>query len=76
MTTTEAMVEAWSLIETLRAPEGHSVTLMCDNPDFNGQPNCAIEVCGDWTNWHPKRFTGETVLDALRSARAAQSRPR
>lgn len=66
-------VRAWNLVEALRAPEGHSVTLVCDNPDFNGQPNCAIEVCGNWTDWEQKRFTGETVLDALREAHAAMT---
>lgn len=62
--------EALSLINVLRGPEGHAVTLLCDNPDFNGQPNCAIEVTGDWTGWAPRRFTGDTVLLALRAAAA------
>lgn len=59
-----------NLIDKLREPEGHSVTLFCDNPDFNGQPNCAIEVCGDWTGWEDKRFPGDTVLEALEKAHA------
>jgi hypothetical protein len=63
-----AAAEAWRLVENLRAPEGHSITLLCDNPDFNGQPNCAIEVCAEWTNWEPKRFTGDTILAALVNA--------
>lgn len=64
--------ETLELINTLRMDEGNSVTLMCDNPDFNGQPNCAIECCGYWTGWNERRFTGETVLEALRSAAAAR----
>jgi len=63
-----AAAEAWRLIENLRAPEGHSITLLCNNPDFNGQPNCVIEVCAEWTNWEPKRFTGDTILIALIAA--------
>lgn len=65
----EDKIEAWDLVERLRAAEGHSVTLICDNPEFNGQPNNAIECCGDWTKWREKRFTGDTILEALRSAR-------
>ena len=38
------------LIQLLRADEGDSVTLLCDNPDFNGQPNCAVVCNGDWTS--------------------------
>lgn len=66
--TVEQIIEAWKIIEALRSPEGAEVTLICDNPDFNGQPNSAIEVCDDWTGWDTKRFTGDTVLDALRTA--------
>lgn len=55
-------------INTLREEEGNSVTLMNDNPDFNGQPNCAIECEGDWTGWVQRRFTGETIADCLRAA--------
>lgn len=68
-----AAKEAWDLVDKLRAPEGHAITLICDNPDFNGQPNCAIEVCGDWTDWQAKRFTGDTVMEALRKAAAVLS---
>ena len=60
-----------ALIEALRADEGSSVTILCDNPDFNGQPNCAIEVNGDWTDWKDRRFTGDTVLDCLQKAHTA-----
>lgn len=66
--TPDQKIEAWNLIEALRTPEGHSVTLMCDNMDSNGRPNCAVEVCADWTGWEPCRFTGDTILDALRAA--------
>lgn len=69
--TPEEKIKAWNLVETLRAPEGHTVTLICDNPDFNGQPNSAVECCGDWTLWEEQRFTGDNILEALQAARAA-----
>lgn len=67
-------IKAWNLIERLRTAEGNSVTLICDNPDFNGQPNCAIDVCGDWTAWLDRRFTGDTILEALQAAHEAMAR--
>ena len=64
----EHATEIVRLIELLRADEGDSVTILCDNPDFNGQPNCAIECCGDWTGWLHKRFAADTLLDTLSMA--------
>lgn len=55
-------------IDFLRADEGDSVTLLCDNLDFNGQPNCAVECNGYWTSWHDKRFIGDTLEAALKLA--------
>ena len=55
-------------LSRLREGEGSSVTLLCDNPDFNGQPNNAIEVCGEWTNWEDRRFTGDTLHAAVLNA--------
>jgi hypothetical protein len=72
MMTPEEKIEAWNLVESLRAPEGQSVALVCDNPDFNGQPNCAVDCCGDWTGWDERRFAGDTILDALRIAHEAK----
>lgn len=66
--TDEEKIKAWDLIESLRAPEGSTVMIICDNPDFNGQPNSAVECCGDWTDWNERRFTGENVLEALQAA--------
>ncbi len=59
---------AWALVEALREAEGNTVTLVCDNPDFNGQPNCLVECCGDWTNYETHRFPGDTMMDALKAA--------
>jgi hypothetical protein len=65
---TAKSVESWTLVEQLRAPEGASVTLICDNPDFEGA-SAAVEVCDEWTGWKYRRFEGDTVLHALRNAR-------
>lgn len=70
--TPEEKIKAWNLVESLRALEGDTVTLICDNPDFNGQPNNAVECCGDWTGWDERRFTGGNILEALQAARAAR----
>lgn len=58
----------WRIVERLREGEGHSITFLCDNPDFNGQPNSAVECCGDWTNWVTRRFTGDTPYRAVEAA--------
>lgn len=63
------------LINVLRADEGDSVEILSDNPDFNGQPNCAIVCCGDWTGWLHKRFAADTLLDALSMAMVEKSLP-
>jgi hypothetical protein len=71
--TSDPAIEAWNLLEALRASEGSAVTLVCDNPDFNDQPNNKIEVCADWTGWDDQTFTGDTILEALRAAHAAMT---
>ncbi len=55
-------------IDRLRENEGASVLICCDNPDFNGLPNCAVEITDGWTDWETLRFTGETVPEALANA--------
>jgi hypothetical protein len=66
-----------ALIDAIRADEGNTVTLICSNPDFNGQPNEAIKVSTFWKNdsglWGDRRFAGDTVLDCLRTAHAAMT---
>ncbi|TJV51108.1 MAG: hypothetical protein E5Y01_16090 [Mesorhizobium sp.] len=61
----------WHIVQDLRAGEGSSVEILCDNPDFNGQPNNAVICCGEWTDWQDSRFTGDTIDDALGAAMAA-----
>lgn len=60
-------IEAWWLLNALRANEGATIEIACSNPDFNGQPNEVVEVIDDWTDWKPRKFGGETLLDALRA---------
>lgn len=67
-------IKCWNLVEALRATEGNAITLVCDNPDFNGQPNNAVVCNGDWTKWNDTRFTGDTILEALINAHDAMLR--
>ncbi len=61
--------EDWNIrkyIDFLRADEGDSVTLLCDNPEpRTSDENNAIECNGYWTNWQDRRFAGETLEAAL-----------
>lgn len=67
--------EILDLINQLREPEGSMVMLICPNPDFNGLPNENIEVSNDWTGYEPKKFSGNTLLEALRAAAAHKLTP-
>jgi hypothetical protein len=60
--------EIVALIDQLRSNEGDSVTILCDNPDFNGLPDRVIVVNGAWTNWQDRRFGADTLVQALRAA--------
>lgn len=60
-------------INYLRADEGDTVSLLCDNPDFNGQPSNAVECNGGWTDWTDKRFTGDSLFAALNNAALAKA---
>lgn len=60
--------EIIALIDKLRFDEGDSVTILCDNPDFNGQPDRVIVVNGAWTDWQDRRFGADTLVQALRAA--------
>lgn len=60
-----------SLVDTLRADEGDSVMLLCDNPE--GPPNNAVICNGGWTDYCDRRFDGETLIAALQAAVDAQA---
>jgi hypothetical protein len=61
------------LIDKLRAEEGSTVTICCENPE--GPPNQAVDVCGRWTNWLERRFTADTLAQALAAAVEAMEKP-
>lgn len=62
----EALEARWTMIDKLRAAEGHSVTIIHDNPDFGG-PNCVIHVSTSYgQDW--EAYYGDTVDDCLRKA--------
>lgn len=58
----------WEMITELRDEEGSTVTIICDNADFNGQPDRAIECCGAWTGWQDVRFAFDKMEDCLKAA--------
>jgi hypothetical protein len=58
----------WAAIEQLTAEEGCSVTVLCANPDFNGQPQHAIDCNGDWTGWADQRFAHDNHVECFRMA--------
>ena len=65
-------LEILELIDELRDGEGDSVTIYCDNPDFNNLPNNQIEVFGEWTNWHSQHVHGDTLKECLENALKAK----
>ena len=69
--TVEILVRLWDAVNELRAEEGSSVTISCDNADFGG-PASHIEVCSDWTDWKQRGYYDQSVVDALESAVAAK----
>lgn len=60
------------LIDLLRAEEGDGVTINSSNVGFSDLPNEAIDCVGDWTDWQERRFTGNTLLEALQAAADAK----
>lgn len=68
-------IECWELCEKLRAGDGDTVELLCDNPEpsLGGPPN-AIECSGLWTDFENRRFEGGTILDVLKLAVAEKEK--
>ncbi|HCQ53588.1 hypothetical protein [Brevundimonas diminuta] len=64
--------DALRAIEMLRASEGDSVTILCNNPEATDLDDAmAVVCCGPWTDWKDRRFYGRDVSDALSKALAA-----
>lgn len=59
-------------IETIRADEGNSVTICCDNPEAESvDAQCAVDVIADFTNWQEKRYLAKDWSTALADAATA-----
>lgn len=58
----------FEMVEELVEAEGHSITIVCPNPDFNGLPDRAVDLIHEKTGWVEKRFGGRTLFDALEAA--------
>lgn len=68
--------ETLQLINQLRAEEGASVLICCQNPDFNGLKNERVVCQAPFTKWAEEPFDGDTLVEALRNAaRAQETRP-
>lgn len=57
----------WEIVRELTADEGNSVEIYCDNPE--GNPNNAIAVCGDYTDWDYRRIEGDSLMNCLEEAK-------
>ena len=62
---------ALHFINELRSQEGDCVTILSDNPDYNGQVNNAVICNGGWTDYGDRRFVGDTLHECLAVAYAA-----
>jgi hypothetical protein len=75
---TSGSVAEWAgvvrMIDGLRAGEGSSVDVLCENPEGTGPDNHAVDVFGEWTDWCPRRFYGQTLHAALAAAVDAKDR--
>lgn len=67
MSQQEMDANCMKMIHALRAEEGDAITIICDNPDFDG-PGAAVEWAGEATGWVNRRFTGDTFYEALHAA--------
>lgn len=62
------------MLNELRAAEGATVSILCDNPEASSADvQCAVEVNDDWTGWQDRRFHGRDVRACL--AHALEARP-
>lgn len=66
-------IAAIRYLNDLRGEYGSSVTILCDDEEaMSRDKQMAIEVCSDWTQWAPRRFYGESILQC--AAKAVHSR--
>jgi len=62
--TTDAM-RIVALIRALTDNEGSSVEIASQNVDFNDMPNECVSVTDAWTDWRPKSFRADKLVDCL-----------
>lgn len=61
--------EIVAMINRLRGEEGHSLAILCDNPEAeSADSQTGVEVCADWTDWKERRFLARSWGLALRDA--------
>ena len=66
-------VAAIRYLNDLRGTCGASITILCDDEEaWTRDKQMAVEVCSDWTDWAPRRFYGESILQC--AAKAVHSR--
>jgi hypothetical protein len=66
-------VAAMRYIEILRADEGDTVTILCDDPEaWTNDKRLAVECNGGWTDWRNVRFYGESVVQCVAKAVCAR----
>lgn len=66
-------VAAIRYLNDLRGEYGSIITILCDDEEaWTRDKQMAIEVCSDWTEWNPRRFYGESILQC--AAKAVHSR--
>lgn len=71
----DSMLQTIGDIEQIRTREGHSVMLVCDDAEAESiDCQAVVDVCGDFTDWEPRRFYGRTWDAALHRAANASRR--
>lgn len=55
-------------LNELRAEEGDSIFVPCDNPDYYDGVGSYVEVTSEWTQWKPRKFGGDNLTEALKAA--------
>jgi len=59
-----------AIVDRLREEEGATVAFCCDNPDFNGLPNCCVIYNGSATDWQDEHFRADSLIECLELAEA------
>ncbi len=60
--------EVARILGELRQHKGGTITICCTDPEARDQPDAMVIVEASWTEWQPRRFTGNTLVDCLRAA--------